>query len=270
MTDHRDVARLRFDPEGPLGDHDPTDSLGMSSEDEGKRALDASLLELATLQQRLEAEDEQALLLILQGMDGSGKDEVIRSALRGLNPQAYRVEKFEKPQGIDLQHDYLWRFHSKCPERGEIGVWNRSYYERVLGDRVDGEVDADRAHLRYRHLREFERMLVDEGTRVVKVLMNVSKDEQRERLQRRVDDPARNWEFSASDLEARSHWDEYMEVFDEVLRETSTDWAPWYVIPADHEWVRDVAVVQILLETMREMDPQLPEMDEELDGITVT
>jgi PPK2 family polyphosphate:nucleotide phosphotransferase len=213
---------------------------------------------LFDLQARLWAEQKRSLLLVLQAMDAGGKDGTIRSVFTGVNPQGVEVESFKVPGGHELLHDYLWRVHAAAPAKGTIGIFNRSHYEDVLVVRVHDIVPEERWRKRYRHIREFERTLVDEGTTVVKVFLNISKDEQKLRQQERIDDPAKQWKFRPGDLEDRAKWDEFMAAYEEAIDETSTDHAPWYVVPADRNWVRNVAVSSILVHHLEKLDPQYP------------
>jgi PPK2 family polyphosphate:nucleotide phosphotransferase len=224
---------------------------------------------LGVLHARLAAEGSRAVLLVLQGLDASGKDGTIRSVLTGVNPQGTRIVSFKEPSANELAHDYLWRIHAACPRRGELGIFNRSHYEDVVAVRVRGLVPEEAWRRRYEHIRAFERMLADEGTTVVKVFLHVSKDEQRVRLQERLDDPEKRWKFRAGDLDDRALWDEFSAAYENAIRETSTAWAPWHVVPADHNWVRNLAVAEILVETLERLDPQLPRPDPGLEGMRV-
>ena len=206
---------------------------------------------------------------MLQGMDAAGKDGTIRRVLSGLNPQGCEVVNFKEPTSVALMHDYLWRVHNACPARGILGVMNRSHYEDVVTGRALGFVDDKRCALRFRHIREFERMLTDEGTTVVKVFLHISKEEQRIRLQERIDNPEKNWKFRLSDLEVRKQWDAYQELYEEAVTATSTRWAPWYVVPGDHRWVRDIAVASILVEVFERLDPRIPDPEPGLEGLVV-
>ena len=209
------------------------------------------------------------MLLVLQGVDTSGKDGVIRRALSGLNPQGCAVTSFKTPTTLELERDYLWRVHNDCPARGRLGVFNRSHYEDVVTARVLGIIDDDHCRRRFRHVREFEQMLADEGTTVIKVYLHISREEQRLRLQARLDDPTKRWKFRPEDLEARKQWDAYQSAYEEAITETSTDIAPWWIVPGDRKWVRDIAVATLLLETLRRLDPQFPPADPSLDGVIV-
>jgi PPK2 family polyphosphate:nucleotide phosphotransferase len=197
-------------------------------------------------------------LLVLQGLDASGKDGTIKSVLTGVNPQGCRIVSFKEPSPVELAHDYLWRIHSACPERGEIGIFNRSHYEDVVTVRVRGLAPKEVWRRRPHHICEFERLLVDEGTTVVKVFLHVSRAEQGKRLRERIANPEKAWKFRRGDLDDRARWDEFMGAYDDVIGETSTEWAPWYVVPADHNWVRNVLVARIVVDTLRRIDPQLP------------
>jgi PPK2 family polyphosphate:nucleotide phosphotransferase len=209
------------------------------------------------------------VLLVLQGLDTSGKDGTVRRVFSGLNPIACRVSSFRTPNELELDHDYLWRVHAACPGRGEIGIFNRSHYEDVGIVRVKQLAPEEVWRSRYRHIREFERLLADEGTAVLKVFLQISNEEQRERLQARLGDPTKTWKFRLADLEDRRLWDAFVAAYEEALTETSTDWAPWYVVPADHKWVRDVAVATLLVETLRRMDPHYPPPPPALQGVVV-
>ena len=206
---------------------------------------------------------------MLQGVDTSGKDGVIRRVLSGLNPQGCSVTSFKVPTTLELERDYLWRVHNACPARGRLGVFNRSHYEDVVTARVRGIIDEGRCRRRYRHVREYERMLTDEGTTVVKVYLHISREEQRRRLQARLDNPTKRWKFNLDDLEARKQWDEYQSAYEEAITETSTDVAPWWIVPGDRKWVRDVVVATLLLDTFRRLDPQFPPSDPSLEGVVV-
>jgi PPK2 family polyphosphate:nucleotide phosphotransferase len=262
---------LRVDPGEPAGlaTRNPAARLGLGEKTDGQARSTEILAVLDGLHNRLWAEATRSVVLVLQGMDASGKDGTIRRVLTGLNPQGCSVVNFKVPTDLDRAHDYLWRIHVALPAHGILGVMNRSHYEDVVAARVVGLVDAERCEQRYRHIREFERMLTDEGTTVVKVFLHVSKDEQRARLQVRIDDPAKNWKFRRADLGVRARWDEYHARYEEALAATSTDWAPWYVVPADHKWVRDVAVAQLLVDVLTELDPKIPDPEAGLEGIVV-
>jgi PPK2 family polyphosphate:nucleotide phosphotransferase len=265
------LDRLLVPPghDAPLEGRDPADRLGFADKDAGRAALDDAARRLDGLHDRLWAEASRSVLLVLQGMDASGKDGAIRKVLSGLNPQGCVVAAFKAPTEAELAHDYLWRVHAVMPPRGRIGVFNRSHYEDVVAARVIGAVTPEHCRLRYRHIVDLERMLTDEGTAVVKVFLHLSKDEQRERLQARLDDPEKSWKFKVGDLEVRSHWDEYHAIYEETIRATSSEHAPWYVVPADHKWVRDVAVASLLVDALERLDPRYPPPDPALRTLKV-
>jgi PPK2 family polyphosphate:nucleotide phosphotransferase len=253
-----------------LAARDPGDRLGLGDKSNNLEKLDKLIERVGVLHNRLWAEDERSLLLVLQGLDASGKDGTIKHVLTGVNPQGCRVVSFKAPTAAELAHDYLWRVHAACPTRGEVGIFNRSHYEDVVAARVRKLVPDHVWHKRYRHIREFERLLTDEGTTLVKVFLHISRDEQRKRLQERVDDPEKAWKFQRSDLDDRALWTEYQEAYDDVLRETSTEWAPWHVVPADHKWVRNMAVAQLLIDALEALDPKLPDPDPGLADLRIT
>ncbi|GAB5534753.1 MAG: polyphosphate kinase 2 family protein [Rubricoccaceae bacterium] len=211
------------------------------------------------LQERLYAEGEQSILFVLQAMDGAGKDSTIRSVFGPLNPQGVTVASFKAPSKEELAHDFLWRVHEKAPHRGHIRVFNRSHYEDVLIVKVHGWAPPDIIERRYDHINAFEALLADAGTRVVKVMLHVSKDYQLERFRRRLQRPDKHWKFNPEDLEERGHWDAYQDVFETALARTSTEAAPWYVIPSEKRWFRDRVISQLLVDTLTSMDPQYPE-----------
>ena len=253
-----------------LDSRDPDSTLGIDDKAEGKRRRDELIEQLAELQALLWAEKSRSLLLVLQGMDGSGKDSTVRRVFSGVNPQGCRVVAFGRPHEGELAHDYLWRVHAAAPQRGEIGIFNRSHYEDIIVPRVRTRDPIAVWQPRYRHIREFERVLVDEGTTIVKVFLHISKEEQRHRLQKRVDKPDKQWKFDPGDLDDRELWDSYREAYEDALTETSTQWAPWYVVPANHKWARDVAITQLLVDTLRDLDPKAPAATADLDGVVVS
>lgn len=249
--------------------HDPRATVGIAGEAEGRARLRIVELELAELQRRLSAEATRSAMLILEGIDAAGRDATIRSLLRALDPQGVRVVSFQGGDGGGRRHDFLWRIHGSCPARGEMAIFARSHYEDVGWERALRRVDADTCERRYRHIREFERLLVDEGTAVVKAHLHISKEEQRARLQTRVDTPTRRWRVEPSDLELHRRWEECEQVHDEVLTATSTTWAPWYVVPAEHPWVRDLAVAELLVGAIRRIAPEPVSPDPGLIGLAV-
>lgn len=237
--------------------------------DDARAELDELATRLADLQQLLYAQHDHRVLLILQGMDTSGKDGTIRKVFREVGPLGVDVANFKKPSDDDLAHDYLWRVHQHSPRAGHITVFNRSHYEEVLVVRVHGLVEPDRLDRRYGHLRDFERMLADEGVTIVKCFLHISKETQRERLQERVDDPHKQWKFNHGDLAERERWDDYQAAYERALSETSTEWAPWHIIPSDRTWYRNVTVAQLLVDTLERLDMQWPAPDKPVDGLVV-
>jgi PPK2 family polyphosphate:nucleotide phosphotransferase len=226
--------------------------------------------ELVDLQAKLYAESRQRLLVVLQAMDTGGKDGVIRKVFSGVNPLGVKVARFERPTEAELSRDYLWRVHPHVPANGEIVIFNRSHYEDVLVVRVNGLVPQARWKLRYDHIRDFERMLADEGTTIVKFYLHIDRDEQARRLQARLDDPQRQWKFDPHDLEQRKHWNAYMLAFRDAIVETDRKRAPWYAIPANRKWYRDWAVMNILVRTLRDMNPRFPAPTIDPATITIT
>ena len=225
--------------------------------------------ELEDLQELLYAEGKHKVLVVLQATDTGGKDGTIRHVFDKVNPQGVKVASFKKPTELELAHDYLWRVHARTPAAGEIVIFNRSHYEDVLVVRVHGLVPEDRWRKRYEHIRNFEQMLADEGTTIIKLFLHLSKDEQKRRLQSRLDEPHKRWKFAVGDLAERERWDQYQAAFTDMLAETSTADAPWYVIPADNKDARNVLVSKIVVEALRSLDMEWPEAEEGLDDITI-
>jgi PPK2 family polyphosphate:nucleotide phosphotransferase len=266
----RVVGALRVEPGSAarIRDRDPRDTFGLDKDD-GKKLLRTLHERLGVFQQRLYAEGARSLLLVLQGLDAAGKDGVISSVFTGLNPQGCRVVSFKAPTSTELAHDYLWRIHAALPARGEIGIFNRSHYEDIVTVRILKLAAEEVWRRRAGHICEWERMLTDEGTTIVKVFLNVSKEEQRNRLQERIDDPEKRWKFRRDDLEVRKRFDDYVAAYEEALTETSTESAPWYVVPADRNWVKSVAVAQLLVDALERIDPQLPDPEPGIENLRV-
>lgn len=225
--------------------------------------------ELAEWQYKWYAEGNRKLLIVLQALDAGGKDGTIRRVLQGVNPQGVRVTSFKAPTKEELAHDYLWRIHKNVPAAGMWGVFNRSHYEDVLIVRVQNFVPETVWRPRYEQINQFEKLLASSGTTILKFYLHISKDEQRTRLQERVDLPEKRWKFEHGDLEQRKKWDDYHAAFEDVFRHCSTEHAPWYVIPADQKWYRNYAITKILVEKMRELDPQFPAAEENIEGIVI-
>ena len=231
------------------------------------KALNARVEEL---QEHLYAHGKEKLLFVLQATDTGGKDGTIRAVFDKTNPQGVHVASFKKPTSKELAHDYLWRIHQHTPEAGHITVFNRSHYEDVLVVRVRELVEQSVWTKRYEHIRNFEQMLVDEGTTIVKIFLHISKDEQRERLQARVDDPAKHWKFEMGDLEERKLWDDYQAAFADMLTETSTADSPWFIVPADRKWYRNIVISQILVNTLEQIAAGEFPPNPELSGLTIS
>jgi PPK2 family polyphosphate:nucleotide phosphotransferase len=236
---------------------------------ETKEASDALRAELVELQARLYAESHQGLLVVLQAMDTGGKDGTIRSVFAGTNPQGVQVTSFKAPTAEELAHDFLWRVHACTPEHGRIGVFNRSHYEDVLIVRVHDLAPKAVWTKRYDHIRNFEDQLTDAGMRVVKLFLHISRDEQRARLQARLDDPTKHWKFNTGDLAEREKWALYQAAYRDAIAQTSTEAAPWHVIPADRKWYRDWAVLTVLVEALKAMDPRYPPAPEGLADVVI-
>ncbi len=241
-----------------LADWNPSSTPGCKGKEQANERLAENLKRIDDLQYRLYAEAKQSLLIVLQGMDTSGKDGLIRKVLSIFNPQGCKVWPFKVPTPEDAAHDFLWRIHRATPAAGEVGVFNRSHYEDVLVVRVHDLVPRSVWSLRYRTINEFERQLHDRGTHVLKCFLHISHEEQRERLLARLDDPLKRWKFSEADLSERGHWRGYQRAYRDALAECSTEHAPWHVIPADRKWYRDFAVSQIIADTLERMDPRIP------------
>ncbi len=238
------LSKIRVAPGSRPGiaDRDARDDVGLGDKLAAQAHLERLKVKLEVLQQRLYSEGRHGVLLVLQGLDASGKDGVIRTVFEGLNPQGCRVASFKAPTSTELGHDYLWRVHAVLPARGEIGIFNRSHYEDVVAVRMLELAPVKVWKRRPGHIVDWERMLVDEGTTIIKVFLNVSKEEQRLRLQERIDDPEKRWKFRKGDLDVRARFDDYIAAYEDVIAETSTDHAPWYVVPADRNWVKATAV----------------------------
>ncbi|MBI3775681.1 MAG: polyphosphate kinase 2 family protein [Gammaproteobacteria bacterium] len=242
-----------------LSDWDPnsTDAAG-SGKDEGTARLAELQNELGELQELLYAEHQHRLLVILQGMDTSGKDGTIRHVFKGVDPQGVRVMSFKTPSARERDHDYLWRVHQHTPGKGEIVIFNRSHYEDVVVTRVMGLVTRTVWERRYAHINDFERMLSEEGTTILKFFLHIDQDTQWERLRMRLDDPRKRWKFSPDDIKARERWPKYVEAYEDVLAKTNCECAPWYIIPANKKWYRNLAVSSVIVETLRALKMKYP------------
>ncbi|MFN3323867.1 MAG: polyphosphate kinase 2 family protein [Bryobacteraceae bacterium] len=250
-----------------LSRFDPGDTYGIDKATAADR-FKKNRRRLSVLQYLLYAESKRAVLIVLQGIDAGGKDGTIRRVMSGLNPQGVSVKPFKVPEGQETRHDYLWRIHKAVPEWGHIGIFNRSQYEEVLVVRVHNLVPKSVWCKRYQHINDFERMLADNGVTILKFLLYISKEEQAKRFRARLEDKTKNWKFSRSDIEERAYWDDYMAAYDDMLEKCSTDWAPWYVIPANRKWFRNLAVSEIVLNAMEGMDLKYPKPIADLSEIT--
>jgi PPK2 family polyphosphate:nucleotide phosphotransferase len=257
-----------------LKDYDPADTLGLKSKEHAHEALERGIARLSELQEMLYAQDRWAILLILQAMDAAGKDSTVKHVMSGVNPQGCRVTSFKAPSSEDLEHDFLWRAARSLPERGTIGIFNRSYYEEVLVVRVHPEILA-REKLpaplftdniwqeRFKDINGYERYLSRNGIVVLKVFLHISKKEQEKRFLERLDEPEKNWKFSTTDVLERQHWNEYMRAYEEMIRNTSTESAPWYVVPADHKWFTHVVVAEAIVHALDKLNLSFPKVDAE-------
>lgn len=254
------VKRYRIEPGQRVRLSDiPADDTGKyASREDAEKDLAQDLERMFELQNRLYAENKRALLVILQGMDAAGKDGTIAHAFRGLNPQGCQVAVFGKPEGEEADHDYLWRVARAVPRYGNIGIFNRSQYEDVLAARVRALVPKSVWSRRFEQINSFERVLSENGTTILKFYLHVSKNEQRKRLAERLKDPRKNWKFAQSDIEDRALWKDYRQAYEDVLEKCSTEWAPWFVVPADHKWYRNLVVARIIVKTLADMAPKIP------------
>jgi PPK2 family polyphosphate:nucleotide phosphotransferase len=262
-----DFARYRIDPEEGfrLQDSDTHDHDDMTREE--SRAELASLTDrIAELQARLYAEEQRAMLVVLQGIDAAGKDSTVKHVFRGSNPQGVRVYSFKEPTEEESAHDFLWRYHVDAPPIGMIHVFNRSHYEDVLVVRVKDLIEQERWRSRYDSINDFERMLARERTVIVKFFLHISKEAQLERFRERLEREDKHYKFSANDVRERRNWDAYQEAYEDAVNFTATQWAPWYVVPSDHKWYRNLVVARIVCATLEAMDPQWPRTDAEIEG----
>ena len=268
-----DVDHFRMKPGTAVGlkDIDPRSTKGFDGDKiAGAARLEELVDRLEVLQEILYAQGTHRVLVVFQAMDAGGKDGTIRVVFDGVNPQGVRVASFKRPSDVELAHDYLWRAHAEVPANGEITIFNRSHYEDVLVVRVHELVPEARWRRRYRHIRDFEQLLVDEGTTIIKVFLHVSLEEQAKRLQERIDDPSKRWKFAKADLNERRHWQDYQRALEEAINETSTKDAPWYVVPADRNWFRNLVVAEIVVDTLERLKLAYPPAEEGVEGLVVT
>ena len=258
------MEKLRIKPgtKVKLSDFDPDDtSLAPGDKEETNAKSDKLCGKLTDLQELLFAEHTHKLLVILQGMDTSGKDGTVRHVMSGVSPSSVRAVSFKKPTEAELEHDFLWRIHEQVPASGEIVIFNRSQYEDVLVVRVHQLVHEKIWRKRYAQINEFERMLAESGTTILKFFLHISRDEQRKRLQARLDDPTKRWKFQHGDIEERKLWGDYMKAYEDALEKTSTEWAPWTIVPADKKWFRNYVVARTIVDTLEGFDMKYPQPD---------
>ena len=253
-----------------LSEWDPNDKGDLKGgKQEAQNALSSLTKKLEKLQELLYAEHKHKVLILLQGMDTSGKDGVISHVFEGVNPQGTRVANFKEPTDEELDHDFLWRIHKQVPAKGELVIFNRSHYEDVLIVRVHKLLPASEWKQRFDQINAFEKILVETGTTILKFYLHISEDEQKERLQARLDDPDKHWKFRKGDLDDRKLWDQYRQAYEDALSKTSTKEAPWYVIPSNHKWYRNLAISRIVVDTLEKLNMKFPAPEEELEGVVV-
>lgn len=262
------IVRVNGKRKIKLKNIDP-DSKGGMTKEEALPLTKKATGKIEALQEKLYAEHQQSLLVVLQAIDTGGKDGTIRKVFSGVNPQGVRVWSFKVPTQWESDHDFLWRYHERTPGKGMINIFNRSYFEDVLVVRVKNLVPKDVWERRYEQINDFESMLTQNNTKVIKFFLHISKDEQKERLQSRLDDPEKHWKFSTADLAERAYWDDYQEAFQDAINRCATDESPWYVVPANRKWYRDYLISTTVASVLEEMDPQWPEEEEGLDGIVI-
>lgn len=257
------AKRYRVKPGGKvrLGEIDPAETKLVEGKKEAAAGSEENQKKLAALQELLFAEHEHKVLIVLQGMDTSGKDGTVRHVMGGFNPAGVHIVSFKKPTQVELDHDYLWRVHSQVPGAGEIVVFNRSHYEDVLIVRVHSLVPREVWSRRYDQINDFERMLTENGTTLLKFFLHISREEQRQRLEARIHDPAKRWKFQHGDVEERKLWDDYVKAYEDALEKTSTEWAPWYIVPANTKWYRNYVVGSIICRALEKLKMRYPEPD---------
>jgi len=238
-----------------------TDHAGKWFEELAMKQLDENRTRIIELQDTLYAEHKQSLLVVLQAMDAAGKDSTIKMVTQGINPQGCSVVSFKTPNSAELSHDFLWRIHQESPRKGKIKIFNRSHYEDIIIAKVHDLVPKDMLKKRYKHINNFESLLIDDNVKIVKIMLHISPEYQLERFKHRLQKPEKAWKFNASDLEERKHWDGYMDAFEKALENCSTEEAPWYIVPAEKKWFRYLVVSQIILNALEDMNPQLPKLD---------
>jgi PPK2 family polyphosphate:nucleotide phosphotransferase len=252
-----------------LADYDPGFTGDFASKSEAKAERKRNTERLQELQEVMWAEGKHALLIVLQAMDAGGKDGTIKHVMSGVNPQGCQVTSFKVPTKEELAHDYLWRIHKATPRRGYIGIFNRSHYEDVLIVRVHNLVPEDVWRQRYEQINHFEKLLADTGTTILKFFLYISKDEQKKRFEARLSDPRKNWKFSMGDVEERGRWDAYVSAFEDALSRCSTPWAPWYVVPANRKWYRNLVVSEVIIDALEKLDMRYPPPLADADKIVI-
>jgi PPK2 family polyphosphate:nucleotide phosphotransferase len=272
LPDLEELEHYRVKPDTAitLSEWDPGDKRAFTGgKTKGRRALRALNQRLEALQELLYAEHRHRLLIVLQATDTGGKDGTIRHVFEGVNPQGVKVANFKKPTPQELDHDYLWRVHPHVPGNGEISIFNRSHYEDVLVVRVHELVPREVWSRRYAQINDFERLLAEEGSTILKFFLHIDKQEQKERLQARLDDPSKRWKFNPDDLAERELWPAYIAAYEEVLSRTSTTWAPWYIVPANRKWYRNLVVAGVIVQALEKLDMSYPDRQEALDQIEI-
>jgi PPK2 family polyphosphate:nucleotide phosphotransferase len=252
-----------------LADYDPDYKGDYPDKDAAEDQLKANRDRLRELQDMLWAESKHALLIILQAMDAGGKDSTIQHVMQGVNPQGVQVTSFKIPTAEELAHDFLWRVHQHTPERGTIGIFNRSHYEDVLVVRIENLVPPEVWKARYDHINHFERLLADSGVTILKFFLHISKDEQKKRFEDRLNEPDKNWKFARGDLKVREKWDQYMVAYEDALTRCNTDYAPWFIVPANRKWYRNLVISDTIIEALERLDMQYPEPEPDLDQIVI-
>jgi PPK2 family polyphosphate:nucleotide phosphotransferase len=274
-----DIAKFQIQPDSDFKLSDiKTDFTGkIDSKEEGAKLLAANIEQMDVLQSKLYAQDKYAILIIFQAMDTAGKDGAIKHVMKGLNPQATCVHSFKQPSAEELDHDYLWRASKNLPERGQIGIFNRSYYEEVLVVKVHDLLKSQQIpkefitkdiwEKRYRQIRDFEKYLTENGVIVLKFFLHISKEEQKNRLLERIDDRSKNWKFSAADIKEREYWKDYQQCYQEAIQATSTKYAPWYVVPADKKWFSRLVISEVIDQTLTDLNLEYPEVNKEQKAV---
>jgi PPK2 family polyphosphate:nucleotide phosphotransferase len=272
LTDIPHTERHRIQPNQKvhLDELDPNDTSGFDgSEEAAEEEMKKLRKKLDQLQEMLFVEKKRSLLIVLQAMDTGGKDGTIRKVFEGVNPTGVSVAHFGVPSAEELAHDFLWRVHNKAPEKGQLVIFNRSHYESVLVERVHKLVQQKACHRRYKMINGFERELSENGTTILKFYLNIDKNEQKRRIEERLSDPTKQWKFSEDDLEERRLWPEYMEAYEEALERTSTDWAPWYVVPSNNKWYRDLIVARVIVKTLEKFDMSFPTLPKKIESLEI-